>query len=190
VSSPHSQSQYQVRFDWGVAGAATVAADADVIVFVDVLRVGAPVDLVAELPGHAAAIVAGSLTNAAAVARWALEQQGGKGDRFMVAVVAAGETRPGGSMRFALEDLLGAGAVIDALAEVGIDYCSPESAAASAAFTGLRNATGHLVGASGSGRELAELGRRTEVDEAIRVNSSEEVMVLREFSFPAKRSDL
>jgi 2-phosphosulfolactate phosphatase len=189
VNIPHGQSQYQVRFDWGVAGAATIATDADVIVFVDVLSPGAPVDLAAELPAHPAAIVAGSLANAAAVASWALEQQGGKGDRFMVAVVAAGESRPDGTMRFALEDLLGAGAIIDALAGAGIDYCSPEAAAASAAFTGLRNATGHLIGASGTGRELAQLGRRDEVDRAIRVNSSDEVVVLREFSFPDRRSD-
>ena len=185
MSRTDAQSQYQVRFDWGVAGARVIATDVDVIIAVDVLSPATRLDLAAELPGHPAAIVAGSLTNATAVARWALERQGGKGDRFFVAVIAAGETRDDGTIRFALEDLLGAGAIIDALADNGIDYCSPEAAAASAAFTGLRNATGHLVGASGSGRELAELGRRSEVDDAIRVNSVDAVEVLREFRFPA-----
>jgi 2-phosphosulfolactate phosphatase len=87
-----------------------------------------------------------------------------------------------GTLRFALEDLLGAGAIIDALAAVGIDYCSPEAAAAAAAHTGLRNATGHLIGASTSGRAAAERGERAAVDAAIALNSSEDVPVLREFS--------
>ena len=93
-------------------------------------------------------------------------------------MVAAGEIREDGSIRFAVEDLLAAGAVIDALADVGIDYCSPEAAAASAAFTGLKNATGHLIGASASGRQLAESGRRAEVDLAIQLDVSSDVEVL------------
>lgn len=162
-----AQSQYQVRFDWGVRGAEDVGAGADVIVWVDVLGHSSP-----ELAGL---VVAGSLRNRSALARWALEQQGDKGDRFTIAVIAAGEPRDDGSTRFAVEDLLGAGAVIDALADVGIDYCSPEAAAASAAFTGLRNATGHLVGASASGRALAAEGRRADVDYAIDIDASDEV---------------
>jgi 2-phosphosulfolactate phosphatase len=192
VKSPLSQSQYQVRFDWGVRGAVQVAPDVDVFVLVDVLGAsrgalpGNPViDLVAALADHPAAIVAGSLRNAAAVARWALDRQGDKGDRFTVAVVAAGEVRDDASTRFALEDLLGAGAIIDALASVGIDYCSPESAAVNAAFTGLRNATGALISASASGRELTAEGRESEVKLAIAIDSDTAVPVLREFSFRA-----
>jgi 2-phosphosulfolactate phosphatase len=143
--------------------------------------------LAAALDGRSALVVAGSLRNAAAIARWALDQQGDKGDRFTVAIIGAGEARPDETIRFALEDLLGAGAIIDALAEVGIDYCSPEAAAAAAAFTGLRGAIGHLVGASGSGRELAEAGFRADVDLAIDINASDTVPVLREFAFKAER---
>jgi 2-phosphosulfolactate phosphatase len=87
-----------------------------------------------------------------------------------------------------VEDLLGAGAVIDALADVGIDYCSPEAAAASAAFTGLRNATGHLIGASASGRELSESGYRGDIDLAIDIDCSTTVPVLGEFGYRAGRS--
>jgi 2-phosphosulfolactate phosphatase len=137
------------------------------------------------LTGTASSVVAGSLRNRRAVAAWALERQGDLGDRFTVAVVAAGERRDDGSMRFAVEDLLGAGALIDALADVGIDYCSPEAAAAAAAFTGLRNATGHLIGASASGRELAERGFRADVDLAIELDVSSQVPVLGEFGFSA-----
>jgi 2-phosphosulfolactate phosphatase len=244
------QTQYQVRFDWGIQGADAVAAGADVVIVVDVLsfsttvelatsrgvevypcapedaraladqhdaalagpRDGAPSlapssitaesvagvsrlvlpspngsRLVAALRDTDARIVAGCLRNAAAVAGWALRQQGDKGERFVVAVIAAGEEREDGTIRFALEDLLGAGAIVDALAEVGIDYCSPEAAAAASAFTGLRNATGHLIGASASGRELAELGFRADIDLAIDVNASGTVPVLGEFAFRGER---
>jgi 2-phosphosulfolactate phosphatase len=193
----HGQSQYQVRFDWGAEGAATIGVGADVVVLVDVLEGGGLslskprdngglslskpliLDALADTP---AVIVAGSLRNRMAVAKWALERQGTKGERFMVAVVAAGEVRSDGSIRFAIEDLLGAGAIIDALADVGIDYCSPEAAAAAAAFTGLRNATGHLIGASASGRERAANGQRVDVDNAIEMDVSTSVDVLREFT--------
>ncbi len=181
------QSQYQVRFDWGAQGATAIGAGADVVVVVDVLgsadAARSDEALVVEAAaGLPAAIVAGSLRNRTAVARWALARQGDRGERFMVAVVAAGKSRQDGSIRFALEDLLGAGAIIDALADAGIDYCSPEAAAAAAAFTGLRNATGHLIGASASGRQRAVDGRRADVDRAIEVDASASVDVLREFA--------
>lgn len=174
------QGQYQVRFDWGRGGARAVGVDADVIVLVDVLELSS-----AELPAEGRAgsvVVAGSLRNRAALARWALERQADKGERFTVAVIAVGETRSDGSNRFALEDLLGAGAIIDALADVGIDYCSPEAAAAAAAFTGLTNATAHLVGASTSGRAVV-VGDRAALDRATEIDASDDVPVLREFRF-------
>lgn len=155
------QTQYQVRFDWGIDGARAIGADADLIVWVDAL--GTSEAPVGAMPA--------SLRNRSAVARRVLEAQGDKGERFMLAIVAAGERRENGGARFAVEDLLAAGALIDALADLGIDYCSPEAASAAAAFTGLRNATGHLVGASTSGRALAEAGRRAEVDQAIDIDS-------------------
>jgi 2-phosphosulfolactate phosphatase len=180
-----------VRFDWGAAGAATIGAGADVVVLVDVLEGGGAETgrprlskprILGALADNPAVVVAGSLRNRMSVAKWALERQGNKGDRFMVAVIAAGEVRSDGSIRFALEDLLGAGAVIDALADVGIDYCSPEAAAAAAAFTGLRNATGHLIGASASGRERTANGQRVDVDLAIELDVSASVDILREFT--------
>jgi 2-phosphosulfolactate phosphatase len=182
----HGQSQYQVRFDWGAAGAATIAVGADVVVLVDVIGEDRPrlseSPVLEALAGIPAVVVAGSLRNRTAVARWAVERQGDKGERFTVAVVAAGAVRSDDSIRFALEDLLGAGAIVDALAEVGIDYCSPEAAAAAAAFTGLRNATGHLIGASASGRELTANGQRADVDFAIEIDASDSIDILREFT--------
>jgi hypothetical protein len=58
-----------------------------------------------------------------------------------------------------------------------------QGGAAAAAFTGLANATGHLIGASTSGRAIAAGGGRTAIDRAIDLDSTDEVPVLREFSF-------
>ncbi|MBB5632960.1 2-phosphosulfolactate phosphatase [Cryobacterium mesophilum] len=189
MNHPHDQSQYQVRFDWGLAGAETVAAGVDVIVVVDVLSSpsGSGVALgsrPAQKPAApGAAIVAGSLRNRTAVAEWVLARQSEKGDRFAVAIIASGEARADGSVRFAVEDQLAAGAIIDALAAVGIDYCSPEAAAACAAFTGLRGAIGHLVSASASGKELIEQGFAVDIERASEVDSSTAVPVLKEYAF-------
>lgn len=191
MASPHDQSQYQVRFDWGAAGVETVATDVDVVVWVDVL------DSLGSLPtagtavgagaaaktrnglslARSARVVAGGFANRTAVAEWVLARQAEKGDRFTVAVIASGAARHDGNTRFTVEDLLAAGAIIDALAELGIDYSSPEAAAAAAAFSGLRNAVGHLVSASGSGKELAAAGRTEEVTTATRIDSRREVVL-------------
>jgi 2-phosphosulfolactate phosphatase len=147
VTSPRSQTSYQVRFDWGSSGAAAVGVDADVVVWIDELG-GEPVPMDARVV---------ALADAEEFAQWCLTRQEELGGRFRIAVVAAGATQPDGSLRFTVEDLLGAGAVIDAIAELGIDHQSPEAAAAAAAYTGLRRATKHLINASVSARELRDV---------------------------------
>ena len=144
TDAPRSQTSYQVRFEWGAAGAAAVAVEADVVAWVD--------EIGAEPVPDGARVTA--LADAAPFAAWCLARQAELGGRFRIAVVAAGATQPDGTLRFAVEDLLGAGAVIDAIAELGIDHQSPEAAAAAAAYPGLKKATRHLVNASVSAREL------------------------------------
>jgi 2-phosphosulfolactate phosphatase len=214
VTDPRSQSSYQVRFDWGVEGADAVASDADVIVIVDVLSFCTAVDvavagggsvelaavegepdaagapgsdgarIAAALADHPGTVIAGSLRNATAVAQWILTHQDATGNRLAIAIIAAGDRRDHGT-RVAVEDLLGAGAVIDALAAIGLDACSPEAAVASAAFASLRRATRHLVTASASGRELAEHGFADDIRLAAQTDVSTTVPVLREFAFRA-----
>ncbi|MGN6325275.1 hypothetical protein [Pseudolysinimonas sp.] len=137
--SAASQTSYQVRFDWGAPGRDAIAVDADAVLWVD------------QLDG---ADGSRTLEEADEIAAWALAEQERLGGRFRIAVVAAGAARPDGSLRFAVEDLLAAGAIIEAIAGVGIDHQSPEAAAAAAAYRGLRTATRHLVSASVSAREL------------------------------------
>lgn len=146
MSSPEAQSDYQVRFDWARAGAAAIGADADAVVWVDQLG---------EAPGPDGS-VAGTLERAGELAAWALAEQEALGGRFRIAVVAAGAERADGSLRFAVEDLLAAGAIIDAIAGVGIDHQSPEAAAAASAHRGLARATRHLISASVSSREIRQ----------------------------------
>jgi hypothetical protein len=178
VPAAHRQAKYQVRFDWGLDGAAAVAADADVVVWVDALPDdGRPSP--DDLPGEGAVLAAG-LTDAPAVARWILEEQVRLGRRAMIAVVAAGAHTATGSPRFAVEDQLAAGAVVDALAALGIDYSSPEAAVACASFTGLRGAVAHLLTASVSGQERVAVGEAApEIAARGRLGSSDAVTVLR-----------
>lgn len=174
MTSPSNQPQYQVRFDWGLDGARATAPGAHILVWVDALPDGHLDPLTVD---PTVAVITGGVGSRHAVAHWVLARQHELGDRATVAVVAAGG--PGG--RFAVEDLLAAGAVIDALAEVGIDYASPEAAAAVAAFTGLRNAVGHVLSASVSGQELIASGGRAPVDAARAANDSADFQILREF---------
>jgi len=132
----------------------------------------------AALAGAGVPVVAACLRNRRAVAAWVLAQQEARGDRFPVAVIAAGELRPGGGApRVAIEDLLGAGALIDALADLGIDYYSPEAAVASTAFLGCSRAVRQLITASGSGRELVAKGYAADVDLAVELDVSATVPV-------------
>ena len=179
MPSPFDQSTYQVRLEWGVAGLQRLAT-ADVVVVVDVLRFsstlpdavasGIEIDLAdaVEWSSNGAAVVAaaaatgatvlvGGIRNASAVARTLTAIQERRGERTSVSVIAAGEVDAQGPLRFAVEDHLGAGAIVAALTDLGIDHTAPEAAVAAEGFRALRGALRHLLSASGSGREL-EIG--------------------------------
>lgn len=176
MPSPFDQSTYQVRLDWGVDGLDRLAS-ADVVVVVDVLRFSSTVaDAVASgssvsledavgwsRNGAAVAVRAaesvvlvGSLRNASAVARAVATVQERRQARTSVAVIAAGEADAAGVVRFAVEDHLGAGAVVAALTDLGIDHTAPDAAVAAEGFRALKRALRHMISASGSAREIAE----------------------------------
>ena len=102
------------------------------------------------LAGGDCTVFAACLRNAGTVARAALTAAGA-GD---IAVIPAGERWPDGSLRPAIEDWLGAGAVIAAL---GIAM-SPEARLAALAFGAAGDTCADLVLNSASGRELADGG--------------------------------
>lgn len=195
---PFSQSTYQVRFDWGTPGIDAVGTDAHIIVLVDGLGVASNAVLAAEDGAEAVAVdaalaarlasidavvLAGSLRNRSAVAKRVLEIQEERQGRTMVSIIAGGGTWADGSARFTVEDHLAAGAIIDALVELGIDHTSPEAAVACAAFGGLKNASTHLVSASGSARALAASGDRDRVKSAAKRDATDLVPELRDGVF-------
>ena len=92
---------------------------------------------------------------------------------------AAAERAAAVTPRFSVEDLLGAGAVIDALIARGVGHCSPEAAVAAEGFAALQRGVGHLIGASGSGRELTAAGLGADVAHAAELDASTAVPVLR-----------
>lgn len=209
MPSPFDQHRYQVRLEWGMAGLARLAP-ADVVVVVDVLGLStrivdacaaaaAPVGPAHETvsDGDALAVVRaaadtgalvllGSLRNASATARAVLAEQTRRADRTSITVIAVGATDAAGTPRFAVEDLLGAGAVIDALTTLGIDHTAPEAAVAAEGFHGLRRATRHLLTASGSGQERLDGGARDDVLHAAEVDTVDVVPAFVDGTFIAR----
>ena len=159
------QTRYQVRFDWGTAGAHAVGTDADVIVWVDAIsEAGAQLEI-SSLPSGAA-VIRTDLPSAQAAAQWVIDLQVTLAKRILIAVVAAGSSR-NGQLRVATEDLLAAGAVIDHLAALGLDATSPEAAAAEAAYRGLARATSHLLTAVTTAATTAPESYQLKVDPAL-----------------------
>jgi len=117
-------------------------------------------------------VVAASLCNASAVAGWLARRA------ETIAIVAAGERWPDGSLRPCAEDLWGAGAVVDALISAGRDGLSAEATVAAAGFLMAKQAPDdHLAGCA-SGRELIAKGFAEDVRLAGRLDASAVVPVL------------
>ncbi|MFF4548474.1 2-phosphosulfolactate phosphatase [Streptomyces sp. NPDC001435] len=101
-------------------------------------------------------VIAACLRNVTAVSSW-LVTRGYGTPEHPIAVIAAGERWPDGSLRPALEDLLGAGALISELCSQGAGPLSAEAAAAKAGYEGTADLA-HAVGTGASGRRLAAMG--------------------------------
>jgi 2-phosphosulfolactate phosphatase len=117
-------------------------------------------------------VVAACLRNAGAVGAW-LSGRYGTVDA-PVTVVAAGERWPDGSLRPALEDLLGAGAVVAALARSGCIQLSPEAEAARTLFEAIPSVS-DAVRACASGVELLDAGFPDDVEVAVELDVSDVV---------------
>jgi 2-phosphosulfolactate phosphatase len=115
---------------------------------------------------------AGCLRNARAVA--AAAEQIGK----HVSVIPAGESADGG-LRFAIEDLIGAGAIISHLS----GKRSPEAEVAVAAFVSVQNHLLQTLQQCGSGREIIDIGFGSDIDLAAALNQSECAPLLRDGAF-------
>lgn len=140
--------------------------------------------IAAELTHGHSSVVAGCLRNAGAVAEW-LSPAAAAGRS--IAVIPAGERWDhDDSLRPALEDHLGAGAILSALAALGHDGSfSPEAEAAAELFdaSGIRFAD--RVRNCTSGRELISKGFGEDVEVAIDVDASAAVPILDAGAFTA-----
>ena len=120
-------------------------------------------------------VIAGSLRNAVAVGRW-LSSHGFGHPEQPVAVIAAGERWRDGELRPALEDLLGAGAVIAAMSPGSV--CSPEASTARAAWLAHGHRVLETICSCSSGRELTDAGYHDDVTLAAEYAVQEDVPVL------------
>jgi 2-phosphosulfolactate phosphatase len=132
------------------------------------------------LADHGAHVVGACLRNRSAVARW-LAPAITNGST--VGVVAAGERWPDGSMRPAIEDLWGAGAVLAALADLGATLLSPEARVAEQAFRGVEHDVAAALRGCASGRELIEAGFAEDVDVAAELDVAAVVPMLNDGEF-------
>ncbi|CAM4190587.1 2-phosphosulfolactate phosphatase [Kibdelosporangium persicum] len=121
-------------------------------------------------------VMAGCLRNAAAVADKAIDLA----DRGPIGVIAAGEqwgvtmyeNQKTGSLRVAMEDYIGAGAIVSALLAEGYSPASPEAAFAATSFRTAEPYLAELLGGCGSGLELGVKGLTEDIALAGQVNVS------------------
>jgi 2-phosphosulfolactate phosphatase len=113
---------------------------------------------------RSAPVLTGCLRNARAVARKAAEIAQGTA----VAVIPAGERWPDGGLRPAIEDLIGAGAIIQELAGA----CSPEAEVARQAFLAAAAGLAEVLRGCVSGQELIQRGFPQDVEVALALNVS------------------
>jgi 2-phosphosulfolactate phosphatase len=134
-------------------------------------------------------IAAVSLRNAAATADWVAAQLP---PDAVVAVIAAGELWPGGSLRPAVEDQIGAGAFIAGLAaagrggftpEDGREGFAPEAAAAMAVFNAAEPRLADALRGCSSGRELIDAGYADDVEIAAELDAGTAVALLVDGAF-------
>ncbi len=126
------------------------------------------------LGGGGRAVIAASLRNADAVAAHVHRDH----PDAVVAVIAAGERWEDGSLRPAVEDLWGAGAVLDALARRGRPDLSPEALAAVHAWRGAAADASRTLHDTVTGRELDALGFPDDVRVAGEIGASTVVPVM------------
>jgi 2-phosphosulfolactate phosphatase len=129
----------------------------------------------ARLAGAGATVVGVSLRNADAAAASVLRRLG-PGET--VAVVAAGERWPDGSLRPAVEDLWGAGAFLEALVRRGAVDLSVEAGTALAAYRSVADDLPSALRECASGRELHAHGFPGDVEVAARAGATTAVPLL------------
>lgn len=143
------------------------------------------------LAGSDALVLAGCPRNATAVARHVvnrMREHAARGRRVAVVLVAGGERWPDGSLRPAVEDLWGVGAVAAGIADTlehqaGPLLLSPETQVAATAFAAVAHDLPGALGHCASGLELLQRGFGEDVALAAQLDVSSLVPVLTDGRF-------
>ncbi|MET1086705.1 MAG: 2-phosphosulfolactate phosphatase [Arthrobacter sp.] len=137
-----------------------------------------------ELADEVPLVAAVCLRNAGATAEWV---RANLAPDAVIAVIAAGERWPDGTLRPAVEDQIGAGAFIAGLAaagkggyeaEVGRHGYSPEALAAAAVFEAAEPRLREMLHGCASGLELSGAGYADDIDIAAELDDSNAVAFL------------
>jgi 2-phosphosulfolactate phosphatase len=141
------------------------------------MRIALPSPNGSELTMEAAAlekiVLTGCFRNCRTVADYASTLGG------TIAVIPAGERWPDGTLRPAVEDLAGAGAILANLP----GRLSPEALAAVGAWNAVKNDLTRFLTACASGRELIQKGFEKDVTIAAEFNASKTIPRYRELAF-------
>ena len=192
MSSPWSQHAFDLRLDWGLRGGRElVAGGVRTVVVVDVPSFTTSVSVAVDrgtavwphpwdlasavaLADAGVEVVAGCLRNADAVGGWLATRAG------PVGVVAAGERwTDDGSLRPAVEDLWGAGAVVDAFRRSAPQReACPEAEVARTASGVVRADPLGWLARCASGVELGEKGFAADVAVAAQLDATAVVPLL------------
>jgi 2-phosphosulfolactate phosphatase len=142
-----------------------------------------------ELAGEVPLVATVCLRNAGATADWVAANLP---PEAVIAVIAAGERWPDGSLRAAVEDQIGAGAFIAGLAaagkggyeaEVGRHGYSPEAIAAAAVFEAAEPRLREMLHGCSSGLDLSGAGYGGDVDIAAELDDSDAVAIFKDGVF-------
>lgn len=139
-------NHYQVVSGWGPNALSTVAHSADVIIWVNALNLPEFAAELTDIPSSTSVIEC-DLQASFAAAEWAYDKQIREGRRLLIAVLCADGSG------ISVPDFLAAGAVIERLAQLGLDALSPEAAVLNASYLKLSPVMSHLISASLAVRE-------------------------------------
>jgi 2-phosphosulfolactate phosphatase len=128
-------------------------------------------------------LLVGALLNANAVSH-VVASLLAEDERRAVSVIACGERwldlSEDGALRFAIEDYLGAGAILVSLAEHPSLILSPEAQVCAGAFYQARPRLGELLMNSYSGQELTQAGFGGDVEHACKLDMYKSVPMMRD----------
>ncbi|MGW3956168.1 2-phosphosulfolactate phosphatase [Streptomyces sp. NPDC004752] len=128
---------------------------------------------------HATVLLAGCLRNRTAVARWCASALTGGAVRRVTVIAAASRwssmLATAGGIRPSIEDWLGAGAIADAAAALGVSLSTEAKAAASTYAAAEQDGLDRWLRGSTTGRELIQKDFGSDVDEAARLDQDDTV---------------